>query len=149
MTCWISSPPCAPRLNFPQVSFLKADGYQDGHAGYSDPLDEQTFIVDTITFLEQQRDWSSTLVVIAYDDSGTAGTIIQIGPIINQSAGTADALTGPRRVRQMPTTALPGATNPANLHALGRCGYGPEASSPCWSSPYAIPKANFVGHSVT
>src|SRR5580698_8656898 len=25
--------------NFPAVSFLKAPGYQDGHAGYSDPLD--------------------------------------------------------------------------------------------------------------
>ena len=39
--------------NFPAVSFLKAPGYQDGHAGYSDPLDEQTFIVDTINFLSQ------------------------------------------------------------------------------------------------
>ncbi len=28
--------------NFPAVSFLKAPAYQDGHAGYSDPLDEQT-----------------------------------------------------------------------------------------------------------
>ncbi len=28
--------------NLPAVSFLKAAGYQDGHAGYSDPLDEQT-----------------------------------------------------------------------------------------------------------
>src|SRR3984885_13545613 len=27
--------------NFPAVSYLKAPGYQDGHAGYSDPLDEQ------------------------------------------------------------------------------------------------------------
>ncbi len=30
----------------PAVSFLKAPGFQDAHAGYSDPLDEQTFIVD-------------------------------------------------------------------------------------------------------
>ena len=36
--------------NFPAVSFLKAPGYQDGHAGYSDPLDEQNFIVDTDQF---------------------------------------------------------------------------------------------------
>ena len=28
--------------NLPAVSFLKAAAYQDGHAGYSDPLDEQT-----------------------------------------------------------------------------------------------------------
>src|SRR6185437_7018036 len=34
--------------NMPAVSFLKAAAYQDGHAGYSDPLDEQTFIVQTI-----------------------------------------------------------------------------------------------------
>ena len=27
--------------NFPAVNFLKAPAYQDGHAGYSDPLDEQ------------------------------------------------------------------------------------------------------------
>src|SRR6202142_1761002 len=37
--------------NFPTVSYLKAPGYQDEHAGYSDPLDAQTFIVDTINFL--------------------------------------------------------------------------------------------------
>lgn len=29
----------------PAVSFLKAPSYQDGHAGYSDPLDEQAFVV--------------------------------------------------------------------------------------------------------
>ena len=40
--------------NFPAVSFLKAPGYQDGHAGYSDPLDEQTFIVNVINFLQKQ-----------------------------------------------------------------------------------------------
>ena len=55
--------------NFPAVSFLKAPGYQDGHAGYSDPLDEQTFVVDMINFLQQQPDWKHTAVVIAYDDS--------------------------------------------------------------------------------
>ena len=47
--------------NFPAVSYLKAPGYQDGHAGYSDPLDEQTFIVNVNQFpaeaagLEQHR----------------------------------------------------------------------------------------------
>jgi len=38
--------------NLPAVSFLKAQAFQDGHAGYSDPLDEQTFLVNTINFLE-------------------------------------------------------------------------------------------------
>jgi len=33
--------------HLPAVSFLKAPGYQDGHAGYSDPADEQQFVVST------------------------------------------------------------------------------------------------------
>ena len=28
----------------PAVSFLKASAFEDGHAGYSDPLDEQHFL---------------------------------------------------------------------------------------------------------
>jgi phospholipase C len=55
--------------NLPAVSFLKAAEYQDGHAGYSDPLDEQRFIVNTIDKLEKSPAWKSTAVVIAYDDS--------------------------------------------------------------------------------
>ena len=39
--------------NLPAVSFLKAPGFQDGHAGYSDPLDEQTFVVNTINAIEK------------------------------------------------------------------------------------------------
>jgi phospholipase C len=42
--------------NFPAVSYLKAPGFEDAHAGYSDPLDDQTFVVDTINFLEKQPD---------------------------------------------------------------------------------------------
>ena len=53
----------------PAVSFLKAPGYQDGHPGYSDPLDEQQFLTTEINALEHTPDWSSTAVVIAYDDS--------------------------------------------------------------------------------
>jgi phospholipase C len=55
--------------SMPAVSFLKAPNYQDGHASTSDPLDEQTFLVQTINRLQQLPDWSSTAVVIAYDDS--------------------------------------------------------------------------------
>ncbi len=71
--------------NFPAVSFLKAPGYQDGHAGYSDPLDEQTFVVNVINFLQQQKDWANTAVIIAYDDSD-GWYDHQMGPIVNQSA---------------------------------------------------------------
>ncbi|MFM9445588.1 phospholipase C [Streptomyces acidiscabies] len=53
----------------PAVSFLKAAEYQDGHAAYSDPVDEQHFLVKEINALQQSPEWRSTAVVIAYDDS--------------------------------------------------------------------------------
>jgi phospholipase C len=53
----------------PAVSFLKAAEFQDGHAGYSDPLDEQHFLVGQINELQQSPEWKDTAVVIAYDDS--------------------------------------------------------------------------------
>jgi len=55
--------------NLPAVSFVKASEYQDGHAGYSDPLDEQTFLTTQINKIQQSADWDSTAIVIAYDDS--------------------------------------------------------------------------------
>jgi phospholipase C len=129
--------------NLPAVSFLKAQAYQDGHAGYSDPLDEQTFLVNTVNLLEALPTWSSTAVVIMYDDSD-GWYDHQIGPIVNTSTGPADALTGPGACGTA-ATALPG-VNPANAHALGRCGYG--ARQPLLViSPWARP--NFVDHSVT
>ena len=109
--------------NFPAVSYLKAPGYQDGHAGYSDPLDEQNFIVTTINFLQKQRDWESTAVDIAYDDSD-GWYDHQIGPIVNASMTDADALTGAGACGDG-ATALPG-VNPGTLHAQGRCGFGPR-----------------------
>ena len=54
----------------PAVSFLKAPAYQDGHPGYSSPLDEQRFLVETLNRLQGNEQWSSTAVIIAYDDSG-------------------------------------------------------------------------------
>jgi phospholipase C len=128
--------------NFPGVSFLKAPGYQDGHAGYSDPLDEQTFIVDTINFLQSRPEWSKTAVVILYDDSD-GWYDHQIGPIVNSSQTSADALTG---------TGLCGTATPAlagyngNPHPQGRCGYGPRQPF-LVISPFAKP--NFVDHVVT
>jgi len=55
--------------NMPAVSFLKAAEYQDGHPGYSDPLDEQTFLVNTINQIERSPFWKSTAIVVTYDDS--------------------------------------------------------------------------------
>ncbi|MEU3986013.1 alkaline phosphatase family protein [Streptomyces sp. NPDC026672] len=53
----------------PSVSFLKAGEYQDGHAGYSDPIDEQHFLVNEINAIQSSPQWKSTAVVVAYDDS--------------------------------------------------------------------------------
>jgi phospholipase C len=78
--------------NMPSVSFLKAAKYQDGHAGYSDPLDEQNFLVTAINAIEQSRYWKSTAIVIAYDDSD--GWYDHVTPpIINPSSSTEDAYT--------------------------------------------------------
>jgi phospholipase C len=55
--------------NLPAVSFLKAPEAQDGHAAYSDPLDEQKFLVNEINAIQKSSSWSSTAVVVTYDDS--------------------------------------------------------------------------------
>src|ERR1700723_2152824 len=136
--------------NFPAVSFLKAPGFQDGHPGYSDPLDEQKFVVDVINFLQTQPEWSSTAVVINYDDSD-GWYDHQLGAIVNTSAtaedvktGRGDALTSPGMCGTG-TTALPG-VNPATTHAQGRCGYGPRMPYMV-ISPWA--RRNFVDHTMT
>jgi phospholipase C len=53
----------------PSVSYLKAPESEDGHPGYSDPLDEQKFLVNEINSIEESKYWPSTAIVIAYDDS--------------------------------------------------------------------------------
>jgi phospholipase C len=120
--------------NLPAVSYLKAPGYQDGHAGYSDPLDEQTFLVMTINAIMQSPFWSSTAIIINYDDSD-GWYDHQIGPIVSQSNTDQDFLTG---------TGSCG--NGAGALYQGRCGYGPRLPL-LVISPYA--KSNFVDHSVT
>jgi phospholipase C len=129
--------------NFPAVSYLKAPGYEDGHAGYSDPLDEQNFVVNTINFLEKTPYWDSTAVVIAYDDSD-GWYDHQMGPIVNQSATTADMVNGQPSCGTG-DSALPG-VNPNTAHAQGRCGYGPRLVLMV-VSPWA--RSNFVDHTVT
>jgi phospholipase C len=129
--------------NFPAVSFLKAPGFQDGHAGYSDPLDEQNFVVNTINFLEEQPAWRSTLVIIAYDDSD-GWYDHQMSPIMNQSSTAADALTGTGACGNG-ASALPGVKS-STTHAQGRCGYGPRLPFMV-ISPYA--KQNYVDHTLT
>jgi phospholipase C len=104
-----------PGSALPAVSFIKAPGYQDGHAAYSDPLDEQAFIVNVINALQATPDWKDTAVVISYDDSDGWYDHAYSG-VTNPSTSAGDALTGPGAC---------GSGTPLGGQQ-GRCGYGPR-----------------------
>jgi len=53
----------------PAVSYLKPPAYENAHPGNSDPLLEQQFEVNTINAIEESKYWSSTAIIITYDDS--------------------------------------------------------------------------------
>ena len=124
-----------PPSALPAVSFLKAPGYQDGHGAYSDPFDEQQFVVNAINALQQTPDWNSTAVIISYDDSDGWYDHAFSG-VTNPSASVADALTG---------TGMCGTGTPL-AGEQGRCGYGPRLPL-LVISPWA--KRNFVSHTLT
>ena len=114
--------------NLPAVSFLKAPKYQDGHAGYSDPLDEQAFLVNTINVLMSGPSWKSTAIIISYDDSDGWYDHLA-GPIVNHSNTSLDVNCGS-----------------SSDGAPARCGYGPHLPY-LVISPYA--RVNYVDHSLT
>jgi len=119
----------------PAVSFLQASGYQQGHPGLSDPLDEQTYLVDTIDHLQRLKSWKDTAIVIAWDDSdGWYDHVMP--PLVNPSGSSQDALTGAGRC---------GTGTPLGGYQ-DRCGYGPRQPL-LVISPYA--RANHVDHTVT
>ena len=120
--------------NLPAVSFLKAKKSQDGHSGYSSPLDEQIFIVSTINALQTLPEWKNTAVIISYDDSDGWYDHV-MGPIVKQSITSQDGLNGPGQC---------GSTNTDGIG--GRCGYGPRLPL-LVVSPFA--KENFVDHTLT
>jgi phospholipase C len=124
-----------PPSALPAVSFLKAPGWQDGHALYSDPLDEQEFIVNEINALQKTPAWKSTAVIIAYDDSDGWYDHAFSG-VTNPSTSVADALTGP---------GMCGSGTPL-AGEQGRCGYGPRLPL-LVISPWA--KSNAVDHTLT
>jgi phospholipase C len=118
--------------NMPAVSYLKAAEYQDAHPGYSDPIDEQHFIVNTVNQIEQSRFWKSTAIVITYDDSD-GWYDHQNSPRVNGSDTANDAAvctTAPVRIGHTPV----------------RCGYGPRLPLVV-ISPYT--RQNYVSHNVT
>ncbi|HEY7015354.1 MAG TPA: alkaline phosphatase family protein [Streptosporangiaceae bacterium] len=119
--------------NMPSVSYLKAAEYQDGHPGYSDPLDEQNFIVNAVNQIEASKYWKSTAIVITYDDSD----------------GWYDHVNSPRvNGSNDPTLDQPVCTGtPVRLgDTQARCGYGPRLPL-LVISPYT--RDNYVSHKVT
>jgi phospholipase C len=132
--------------NLPNVSYLKAASYQNGHPGNSNPLDEQAFVVSVVNALQASPFWSSTAVVIAYDDSDGWYDHQQALPIANGSFTTLDALTAPGACGISGTT--PQLSGPASngVAVNGRCGYGVRTPL-LVISPWAKP--NFVDHTLT
>jgi phospholipase C len=122
--------------DMPAVSYLKAPEYEDGHAGYSDPLDEQRFLVDEINAIEQSPDWASTAIFISYDDSD-GWYDHQMGPIIRGSQDVNDALNGAGKC---------GPTTKTDATTEDRCGVGPRLPL-LVISPWA--KQNYVDSTFT
>ncbi|HVW40177.1 MAG TPA: alkaline phosphatase family protein [Amycolatopsis sp.] len=119
--------------SMPAVSFLKAPEYQDGHAGYSDPLDEQQFVVSEINKIQHSKDWDSTAIVLAYDDSDGWYDHVD-SKIVNGSQDAAQ------------DTAMCSSEKTTLGDAEDRCGYGPRLPL-LVISPFA--RTNFVDHTRT
>jgi phospholipase C len=133
----------------PAVSYVKADYAEDAHPGNSDPLDEQHFIARTVDAIENSPFWSSTAIVIAYDDSDgwydhqpptvLSGSSDITGTASTGTNGTTDAANG------ICTAAYAKGVMPAGGWE-DRC--GPSQRLPFLViSPYA--KQNYIDHTQT
>jgi phospholipase C len=122
--------------HLPSVSILKPPAYQDRHASYSDPLDEQQFLVETVNHLQRLPEWRDMAIFIAYDDS-YGWYDHKASPTVSPSATPEDALNGPGRCGDPAGTPFT---------YQGRCGYGPRLPL-LVISPYA--RTNFVDHTLT
>lgn len=114
--------------NLPAVSFLKPPAFQDGHPGYSDPADEQTFLVNAINAVMNSPYWNNTAIIITYDDSdGWYDHQIPsiVNPSFNSSVDVLNATgvcqSGVQQGRPVLNTPLNGVNGQP---VGGRCGYG-------------------------
>jgi len=137
--------------NMPAVSYLKAPKYADGHPGYSDPADEQGFLVSTINTLEKSKFWKDTAIVIAYDDSdGWYDHVVP--PVVMQSQTPTGAPAGFEALDQLTGNGLCGSnagrvpTTSSGTAEDGRCGYGPRQPL-LVISPWA--RQNYVDNQTT
>src|SRR6204780_1400006 len=125
----------------PAVSYLKAPARHDAHPGFSDPIDEQTFLVNTINSIEESKYWPSTAIVITYDDSDgwydhQAPTIIDGSSDVNTSS------TNSAQVDTALCTEVAVTVGTAN----GRCGYSQRLPMVV-ISPYT--RENYVTSNLT
>ena len=136
--------------NLPSVTFLKAPAFQDGHAGYSDPIDEQAFLVKAINAIQESKFWKETAIIVMYDDSD-GWYDHQMPPIVNPSFNPAiDVLNSAGVCNAGLQQGNPTRTTPLNggfgAPEWGRCGYGTR--QPLLAiSPFA--KRNHVDHTLT
>jgi phospholipase C len=91
--------------------------------------------VNTINRIQSSKDWKSTAIVIAYDDSD-GWYDHQMSPIVNDSQSPQDALSGDGQC----------GTRPPLGGYQDRCGYGPRQPLMI-ISPYS--KVNAVDHQIT
>jgi phospholipase C len=135
-----------PASALPAVSFLKAPGYQDSHAGYSEPGDEQQFVVRELNALERSPDWGSTAVIIAYDDSD-GWYDHAVDGIRNPSLSPADNLTNTTFSEPTSGQCGPSRQTTAPLGGeQGRCGLGPRLPL-LVISPFA--RHDYIDHDVS
>jgi len=126
--------------HLPAVSYLKAAEYQDGHAGYSDPIDEQHFLVKQINAIQKSPQWKDTAVVVAYDDSDGWYDHAYAKP----ANGSRDTTTGSNG-KATDSPACQSAPRPARGYQ-DRCGPGPRQPL-LVISPYST--SNKVDHTPT
>ncbi|PTM96748.1 phospholipase C [Streptomyces sp. VMFN-G11Ma] len=126
--------------HLPAVSFLKAAEYQDGHAGYSDPIDEQHFLVNEINAVQKSSQWKSTAIVVAYDDSDGWYDHV-VSPVLNGSKDTTTGSNG----KATDSPACQSGPAAAGGYA-DRCGPGPRQPL-LVISPYS--KVNSIDHTAT
>ncbi len=121
--------------------------YQDAHPGNSNPLDEQTGVVNLINMLQDSPEWDSTAVIIAYDDSDGWYDHVYApanGAVLHGSFdATADQLNGPGKCGVLGSTPVANGVNGVAVN--GRCGPGMRQPF-LLISPWA--KKNYIDHTV-
>jgi phospholipase C len=119
--------------NMPSVSYLKGTTEESAHPGESGPIDEQKFLVSTINKIEESKYWSSTAIVVTYDDSD--GWYDHVTPkIVN---GSNDSTLDTSLCEKV-TVKLGGAN--------GRCGFGQRLPMVV-ISPYT--RENYISNNLT